>query len=607
MSVIDAIDRVREDIRYTLRGLARAPGFTLGVVLTLGLGLGVNAAMFTFLDKVFVQPPAGVAKAANVRRVYAAIVRPTEASGRLNSRTLLYPQIREIARSAGPAVSIGVFTSDHDSILVNADGRLIPVRRVFANTGYFRALDVRPLRGRFFDASEDRIEAPSPVAVISHSVWQRAFNGDPRAIGSTVRIKNQVVTIVGVTPETFAGIDLDRSELWMPLGNYNTDPPARVPWYDTYQSSFDVIARFDTPAAEDRFVAIGSRAVRPVKIANWGDSTADIRTGPILSALGPAEREKEVSISLRLGGVALIILLIATANVSNLLLVRATRREREIAIRRALGVSRTRLFGQLFTESLLLALMGGVVSLVLSAWAGTAIRRLLLPDVHWSISAADMRTALFAVGTALIVGFVVGLAPALRMWQPDVLTALKTTGKTTTRRRSPMRSALLVAQLALAFVLLVGAGLFVSSLRDVQNIDVGYDVNRTLIVSATSEKGGLTPAIEAAMPSITERLSSIDGVESVASASQGPMGGYSMIGVFLPDRDSLPKVGGDAGAYRVTVSPAYFKTVGQRVLAGRAFAVGDGPSVVVGEQMAKAYWPSQSAVGKCLILGKREG
>jgi predicted permease len=604
MRAIEFTDRIRQNTGYALRGFARTPGFTIAVILTLGLGLGVNAAMFTFLDKVFVQPPAGVAKPAEVRRLYASIVRPDEPSGRLAIPSLLYPQIREIARN-DPAVQIGVFTADHDSIAISVGAADIPVRQAFANAGYFRTLGVEPARGRLFDAGEDRVETPASVAMISHSLWQRAFNGDPRAIGSAVRIKDRVITIIGVTPEGFSGTDLDRAELWLPIGNYNTGPPGTVPWYDSYNSAFDVIARFTTPAAEARFLDAASRTVRPLKIASWGASTAEIRTGPLLSALGPAAKGKEVSISLRLGGVALIVLLIAVANVSNLLLVRATRREREIAIRRALGVSRGRLFEQLFTESLLLALMGGAAALALSLWAGAAIRRLLVPDVNWSGGAFDLRTAAFAIGVAIVAGLVMGLVPAIHTWRPDVISTLKSGGRSAGARRSPLRTALLVAQAALAVVLLVGAGLFVSSLRNVLNIDIGYDIDHTLVARASSDKRGLPQLMDAAMPAILERLSHIDGVESVAAVSNGPLEGYSMVSVFLPGRDSLPKIAGNANVDFIAVSPGYFRTVGQRVLAGRDFSPADAPSIVVGDQMAKAYWPGQSAVGQCMSLGER--
>ena len=604
---MEMINRLRQNLSYALRGLLRAPGFAVAVVLTLGLGLGVNAAMFTFLDKVFVRAPAGVANPGEVRRLYPALVRPKEPGGRVFMGGLFYPQVLEIARHTDSTLAIGLFASGRDSISITVGANVFPVRRTIANTGYFRTLGVRPKVGRFFDASEDRIDVGAPVAVISHALWQRAFHMDPHVVGSTVRIKDMVVTIIGVTPEPFAGIDLDRSDFWMPIGNQSSGLVNSFPWYDTYEGNFSVVVRLPTRAIEDRFIQTASRAAAPVRVKFWGDSTAEVRAGPLLAALGPAQRNKEVSISLRLGGVALIVLLIAIANVSNLVLVRAVQREREIAIRRALGASRWRLFEQLFTESALLSGISGAVAVVLAVWAGSALRTLLLPEVNWSTGVVDWRTAAFAAVTALVAAVLVGLVPAIHAWRPELVESLKSGGKSGTYRRSRLRSTLLVAQAALSVVLLVGAGLFVRSLRNIQSIPLGFDVDRLVVATAYSDNGDLAAEMDAAMPAIIGRLSAIEGVEGVAAASSGPMQGMTGFQIFLPGRDSLPPIDGQRGAFHLTVSERYFTTVGQRVLAGRAFQRGDPRSIVVGEKMAKAYWPGQSAVGKCIILQSRDG
>jgi putative ABC transport system permease protein len=608
MSGIEWIDRVRQDVGYALRGLRQSPGFTAAVVITLGLGLGVNAAMFTFLDKVFVRPPAGVVRPNEVRRLYSAYVRPKEPNGRLYAPQLFYGQVRAIERASDSSVAIGMFTSGWpDSISIRVDANLIPVRRTLANTTYFRTLGVQPFLGRLFDANEDRIDAALPVAIISYALWQRAFNKDAKAVGSTIRIKDRVVTIIGVTPEGFAGIDLDRSDLWMPLGNSDThSPDGRTPWYETYGGGFAAIARLPARAAEDRFIQIATRVAPGVTVKFWGDSTAEVRAGPLLAALGPAQRGKEISIALRLGAVALIVLIIAIANVSNLQLVRATRREREIAVRRALGVSRWRLFEQLFTESVLLALLGGFVSILLAIWAGAALRLLLLPQVNWSTGTVDYRTAAFAAAAALVVGCIVGLVPAIHAWRPDLMNVIKSGNKNAAYRKSRLRSALLASQSALSVVLLVGAGLFVRSLRNVQAIGLGFDVDRTMTVTALSDRGSIESAMDAAMPAIIKRLSSIDGVEAVAAASTAPMTGQTYAGIFLPGHDSLALIEGSVPAY-VTITPGYFKAVGQRLLAGRDFRSADGRNIIVGESVARAYWPGEPAVGKCVVLGARNG
>lgn len=611
MSGIEWLDRVRQDIGYAVRGLRRSPGFTLAVALTLGLGLGVNAAMFSFLDSVFVKPPAAVAAPNQVRRLYfdGADHRPQkEANGRMIAGIFRYPQIREMVRTADSGVQLGVFTSERDSTTIAVGANLHSARRIIANRAYFDVLGVHPALGRFFDATEDRIETPARVAVISHDLWQRAFHGDAQAIGATFTIDDRPVTVVGVAPDHFVGIELDRSDFWMPLGNYDTDPPRSPPWYDSFNNSFNVVTRLPTVTIERRFTEVATRAYRTVHMRFYiYDSTALVRTGSILSAVGPAKPDQELSVSLRLGGVALIVLLIALANVSNLLLVRATKREREIAIRRALGVTRGRLLEQLFTESLLLALIGGGSALLLAFWVGTALRRLLLPTVAWATGALDLRTVVFAAVATLVAGLLVGLAPAVYAWRPDVVASLKAGSRGAGYRRSRLRSALLIAQAALSIVLLVGAGLFVRSLRNVHAVDLGYDVDRTLIAYATSfKKPDPSPAVAAAMPAILERLAMIPGVESVASSTIGPMEGERFQRIFLPGVDTLPEVGGVRGASYVNVSPDYFKAVGIRVVAGRTFSAGDTSGMVVGRALANAYWPGQSPIGKCIILDAKE-
>jgi putative ABC transport system permease protein len=607
MSGIEWLDRIRQNFAYAVRGLAQAPGFTVAVVLTLGLGLGVNAAMFTFIDRVFVKPPAGVVKPDAVRRMYSALSRPNEPNGRLIMSSIWYAQLREIRRQVDSGVAIGLFRSAQDSFSVAVGTSTHPARRTIANSDYFRVLGVRPHLGRLFDAEENRIEVGAPVAVLSHAMWRRVFGGDQHAIGSTMRIQYRDITIIGVTPEGFSGIDLDRSDFWMPIGNAGSGMRNEVPWFDSYEGDFAVLTRFDNAASEQRFVDIASRVARPIRAKYFSDSTVAILSGPINVARGPVQRAKEVTISVRLIGVAVIVLLIAVANVSNLLLVRATRREREIAIRRALGVSRARLAEQLLAESVLLALIGGAVALVFAVWAGAALRGLLLPSVNWSSGALDVRAALFAGGAALLVGIVAGLVPVVHAWRPDLTVSLRAGSKNASYRRSGLRAVLLVVQAALSIVLLVGSGVFVRSLRHVQAIGLGIDVERTITIEAYADTGDLRPVMAEAMPAILDRLARIPGVQGVAAASAGPMQGASYIGLFLPGHDSLPMVGNERSPALKRVTFGYFHAVGQRLVAGRDFTGEDPPSVIVGESMAKAYWPGESAVGKCLIPGKRTG
>lgn len=607
MSGMEILDRIKQNLSYAWRGLAQSPGFTAAVVLTLALGLGVNAAMFTFLDGVFVKAPAGVANPGEVRRLYAGLVRDDQPNNRMYVPRLWIPQLEEIRR-ADSTTTLGLSQYSIQAVKVAIGASTFSAQQGLANTNYFRVLGVRPQLGRLFDTDEDRIETPIPAAVISHAMWKQMFKGDERVVGTTFKVNHQPFTVVGVTPEGFSGIELNRTDFWIPISHKGSGLVNKVPWYESYRGDFTVLVRLPTEQAERRFLDIATRGAAVAKIAFWGDSTADVVAGPIQASLGPAARESEVSIALRLAGVALIVLLITVANVSNLLLVRATRREREIAIRRALGVSRGRLFEQLLTESVLLAVIGGAIAVLLAVWVGAALRALLLPDVTWPTGVFDVRVAAFGFAAALATGLIIGLVPGIHVWRPNVLASLRSGGRSGGYRKSRLRSGLLVAQAALSVVLLVGSGLFVSSLRNVVGVDVGFDLERTTQVRIRADSGSLAPAVAANMPALIERLSAIPGVESAAGMSAIPMFGSSYSSeVALPGHDSLPRVHGKRGAGYKHVSAGALRTLGVRVTAGRDFRADDGPSIIVDEAVAKAYWPAKSPLGQCLVLNKKAG
>jgi predicted permease len=604
MSGIEWIDRLRQNFSYAARGLRRSPGFTAAVVITLALGLGVNAAMFTFLDRVFVKPPAGIVKPNEVRRLYSSLSRPKEPNGRMVVERLWYVQVREIMQHMDSGVTLGLFESGSDSVAVKVGETTTPALKTVANSDYFRVLGVRPKLGRLFDSTENDIANPAPVAVITDAMWKRVFAGDPNVIGKTFTVKYRPISVIGVLPEKFTGTDLTRTDYWMPLGNAGSGTVRGKPWYDSYQGDFAVVTRFANAETERKFLQVASQVAGPVKIAFFGDSVAEIRSGPIQQSLGPAKRGTEVTIATRLAGVAFIVLLITLANVSNLLLVRATVRQREIAVRRALGVSKARLFEQLVSESLLLALLGGAVAILLAIWVGAALRNVLLPDVHWPTGVLDLRVVAFAGAAAVLTGIIVGAVPAIHAFRPDLIASLRGGDKSGSYRRSATRTGLLVAQAALSVVLLVGSGLFVQSLRKVRDIDVGFELYRTSIVRVAADTGSLMASMQEAMPALLERIARIPNVEGVAAASAGPMLGASYGEMHLPGHDSLPEVFGVRGAAKNDVTPGYFRTVGQRIIAGREFLPGDPPSLIVSADMARAYWPGESALGKCVILGK---
>jgi putative ABC transport system permease protein len=610
MTTLTWADHLRQDLSYAWRGLKRSPGFTIMVALTLGLGLGVNASMFSLLDELFLRPPSGVAAPREIHRLYQDLLRPNEPTGRLTFEVLRYPQFRAIA-AADSTVGLAAYTPPESALVAQGDAQRT-IRQSYVTGSYFKVLGVRPQLGRFFVDEETRIETPTPRAVLSDAFWRHAFNADSAILGRSITIDFRPFTIVGVAPPHFTGLDIDAVDVWSPANMDPAPSPAGVPWYESFMSSFVVFGRFATPAREEQFLNVATRAFRSVHMTYYVyDSTAVVHAGPILHALGPEKPGKEISISTRLAGVAIIVLLIACANVTNLLLVRATRRRREIAMRRALGVSRARLYEQLLVESVLLAAMGGAVALASSYWLTTALRRLLLPDVQWAGGAVGWRTVVFAASASLLVGVLAGLAPAWSAGRSDLATELRAGSGDAAYRRSPLRAALLIAQTALSVVLLVGASLFVRSLSNVRSLDIGYDAQHTLVIAASFAPPLFGPpanVLGQAMADVARHLSVLPGVEAIGYSDFAPLAGTAYEELALPDRDSLPKFG-DQGPGHLVVSPGYLRAAGVRLIAGRDFTDSDRAGaqrvVIVSQSMARTFWPGESPIGKCIIEGKR--
>lgn len=603
------IDRVVQDTTYALRGLRRSPGLTLAVVLTLGLGIGVNAAMFSLLDRVFLRPPAGVVDPGGVRRLYTELA---SGNSRLTWPTIEYPQYRAFRAAIAPSTTIGLFSSPESTSVRDGNGR-ITGRVSYVTSGFFSVLGVRAAAGRLITADEDPIETPTPVAVLSDAFWRRAFGGDRAVLGRRVAIKQRVFTVVGITAPAFTGIELSAADVWLPANSRDASAGYYgLAWYNSFGAPFKVIVRPSTPAAEQQILTAGTNAIRPVEMKGlWYDPNIRFRSGPIVAALGPAPQQTEMIVATRVAGIALMVLVIACANVTNLLLLRAVRRRREIAVRRALGVSRGRLLEQLTVESLVLSLAGGAIAALFATWAGIALRRLVLPSINWATSAVDLRTITFVVGVSVMLGLITGLTPALQAMKPDLVESLKAGMRDAAYRGSKLRASLLAVQAALCVVLLVGAGLFLRSLDNVESIGVGYDTeNRIFIRPAFDDPRGHSMELATALPEAARRLRAIDGVEAVAYTSVPPLQGASFRRIFLPDRDSIPQLPNDYGPSMAAVSPAFFRASGLRLVAGREFTDADQrsstPVSIVGESMARLYWPGETAIGKCIMVLKRD-
>jgi len=612
-SALRWLDRLRQDLTYTVRALRRTPAFTLAVVITLALGVGVNAAMFSIFDAMFLRTPAGVPAPRALRRLYhlAHSSDPREAPRAWP--TVTYPAYRAIA-AANPGVLLAA-ASGPDSATMEIDGARMHAGVTEVSGNYFDVLSMRAQIGRFFAGDETAIETPTFVAVISDALWHSRFNGDVGVLGRKIKIGQRAFTIVGVTPRHFRGLDLDAGDVWVPLNTHiGQFMGASGPWYTNMSSMVTVVARLSPRVDERAFLGRATNAYRGVHLQYMADDPrAEVLDGSIVSALGPAKPAAEVIVAKRVSWIALIVLVIACANVVNLLLLRASRRRRELAVRRALGVSHGRLLMQMTTESVTLALVGGAVATVVAQVAGTALRRLMLPGIHWSTPVVEWRTAMFILATSIVVGLAVGVFPALNGLRTNVIDALRAGNRDAAYHASRLRGFSLVVQTALCIVLLVGAGLFLRSLNNVETIPLGYDGNGLLFLQPSFPDGAFAHGedLRRAMPALVDQLRRVRGVTNVSLSSNAPMEGITFQEVFVPGRDSLPRIGPFGTPAGNSIGPSFFAATGMSLVAGRGIGAGDREGaplvVVINETMAHAVWPAESPLGKCLMFGKRDG
>lgn len=600
-------ENAAQDLRFVARSLRRSPIFTVTVVVTLALGLGANAAIFSILDRIYIQPPPGLTDAAHVRRVYQNTTNRGEPYIRVG---FSYPEVRAM-RAVAPS---GMMLASYGAAKVplGRDANAAEVQSAYVEGDFFAVAGVPMALGRSFTAEESRIEGQSMVAVISHSLWKRVYNGDSSVIGTTVDLGSHRHVIVGVAAEKFRGLEVNATDIWVPMSSAGVLADRKPDWYESRNINGNrVVIREASEAAEPVFAARATTVLRDPTVRVMRDSLSTVGIGSIIEARNGRGLKNELEISTRLAGVALVILLIACANVINLMLARAAQRKREIAVRLALGISRRRLLSQLLLESVVLALLSLTLALFVALVGATTLRGLLLPDVQWSTSIIDGRVVLFTTVLSLVIGFTAGLVPALQASRPDLASALKSSVRDGGQRGSALRSGMLIAQAALSVVLLVGAGVFARSLHTVQSIDTGFDTDRLVFASISYDRelGSRRKEIEQRMPEVADRIRRMPGVEQVALAANIPMYGFSFVELFLPGRDSLPPSGGVDRIVSV-ITPEYFDAVGLRVLRGRKFDDADreGSEMVlaVNENMARNLWPGEEALGKCIILSTRE-
>jgi predicted permease len=604
------LETTLQDLRYAVRGLRNRKVFAAGVVLTLALGIGANATMFGVVDRVLFRAPPTLRDPEEIHRLYRHRLDDT---GELRvDRNYSVPIWQDLLRDTKSFSQIAAFQTRRLALGEGEDVQEMPV--TLASASFFEFFDARPHRGRFFTAAEDSLPAGQPVVVLSHSYWQTKFGGQ-NVIGQPLRVERTVSTIIGVAPPGFVGMaDQGVPAAWIPITNY-----AFALRGDRYPGNYnwtwlELIARRAPGIGRERAEADLTAAFQTswrrmsAQDPGWGtpeDARVRAELGPVLLERGP-QAGPESKVAAWASGVALIVLIIACANVANLLLARAVSRRREIALRLAIGVSRARLVRQLITESLVLAALGGLAGLVLAQWGAGSLRRWFLRDALDVSVLSDSRTLLFTAGIIVVTALLTGLVPALHAAGGDLADALKSGGREGANQRSRLRPALLVIQCALSVVLLVGAGLFVRSLDHVRNYRLGYDADRVLYALVNGRGYRPTPAEQIALGQrMREAARGIPGVSHVTQAASVPFWSNEGRGLFVPGVDSINRRGRfilQAG------TPDYFATMGTRILRGRAFdetdREGTAHVIVVSEGMARAIWPDRDPIGvECVRIG----
>ena len=594
-----------QDLRHSIRALRSRPGFTLTIVVTLALGIGANATVFAWIKAVLLASLPGIEQPEKLVEIWGA----THNNSALSTSYLDYVDFRDSNNVLSGLVA-------HQVLPLNLGHGEKP-ERVWAGIvsgNYFDVLGVKPLIGRMFLPEEDRTPNTHPVAVIGYGLWQRRFGGDPNVVGRKITLNERDFTIIGVTPKDFgspfAGLALD---VWTPV--MMKDYVARPHFSLTDRGSrwLMVMGRLKPgatlPQAQANIAAISSHLQQ-----EYPQTNEQLGVAVYSVAQSPFSLKADIrpALAILMTAVA-VVLLIACANVANLLLARAASRRNEIAVRLALGGSRWRLVRQMLTESFVLALIGAALGLTVAFWTARSLAAFLPPYANRASfdTRPDAVVFAFTLGLTVITTLLFGLAPTLETSKQDLVTGLKDNVPAVGRgrRKVSLRHVLVVTQVALSMVALIGAGLFVRSLREAYKADPGFDSHNVLLASFDPFLSGYDETRGREFyRRLVERVSTTQGVQSATLARRLPFTGDGIAFANVTIDGYAPAKDEDMRLNYETVGPQYFQTMRIPLLHGRGFDEHDqegAPGVVIiNETMAQRYWPEGDALGKRLKLTK---
>ena len=587
------------DIRYTLRIFRRNPGFAVAAVVPIALGIGINTGVFSVLNNVAFRPlPAPhPTELVSVYQEFQGVQRRRVRGARMMFSTPEYRVYRDTTRTLS---GVAAYSMPWTVTLGGQSPQ--EIEGVLVTCNYFDVLQLRPAIGTGFTSAKCDTRSGPPAVVLSHSLWTRAFAADPEIVGKTITLNGQPVALVGVAPEGFDGIELTKAAFFASTSlqqGFNDDP--QLSWL-TLLGRRERVADISQVRAELTVIAGQIDRQQPGR-------TTVLNVAPATSLTFPVARREFFSLAAVVMAAFALVLLIACANVANVLLARAAGRTKEIAVRLSVGASRGRLVQQLLTESLTIALAGGIAGSLLAWWSFQMLLARLpsyLPgdmpqpriDAH-----PDLTVLWFGLGLTVITALVCGMVPAIRASKPELHTAMKQDGADFGRRAGWLRGTLITVQISVCMVLLISAGLLLRALYAAHTIDAGFDYRNVAVVSPALRGPSYDDARVAAFQRrFMERIRSLPGVELAAQVSKVPLSPGRQQTTFR-----LPHQQDELVVDLNSVSPEYFSLLGIPIARGRTFTAaelqGAPRAVVVSEATARRYWPGQDPVGRFILMG----
>ncbi len=593
-----------QDLRYAFRALGNSPWFATIAIVTLALGIAVNTSIFSMVNGLLLRP-------LSVTHPEQLSVLALQQSGDHSVQRFSYPDYLDLRNQSSSFSDVVAYRLTLGGLSADNRGDHCIITRVSGN--YFSVLGVQPALGRLILPTEGQTPGADPVLVLGFSYWQKRFAGNSNVIGKHVEINNHPLTIVGVAPKEFHGTySIVDSDLYVPLSaiiDSKDDTQVQDTWSHRADRSLSLMARLK-PGTNLKQAEASINVVARRIAEQHPDSDKGITVGVFPERLARPDPDPDNTLPsvaaafMALGG---LVLVVACFNVTNVLLVRATARQREMAVRAALGAGRVRLVRQYLTESLLLAFLGAAGGILLTYWATQFLSNLSLgTDLPLQLNfLPDLKVYLFAIGAALVTGVIVGVFPALRVARRDVSSVLHdgARGSSGGRRRQLVRGSLVVAQVAGSLVLLVVARLFIRSLGKAQTIYLGFDSSHVLDFSLDVQQIGYQEVQGRAFyRELQSRLRTLPGVVSVAQAFTVPLGVVSSFDSVYTEGHSVEPGQQPPSVEYNMITPDYFDTLRIPVHRGRAFTEADdenAPKVsVINETMAKNLWPDQNPLGK---------